>query len=332
MAGKDDAGAASAADDNKQEQAPEQAQPVRGKLLSEQESHEWGQEIRIEEKQVKTEANALRNEFEQSANNQGDDAADQEDEPEEQHTPDDEAVAEPETEVTYIEDPGEFVPKDYSFEVTTFDSEGKKPKTTKVTSIEQWEELLEKEPNLGSSLAVNKAFRQAQKMESGIERDRQDWEKDKQEYDQAVENQKQVDERNTNIFNEMSYLIEKGDLPKLTAEERDKLDWSDQSVIKAHPNIKPHAELLAFMRTENAARIKAGLQPLNSALDAYNAMQLDTRRSADVAAKQRAGEARKAAGARVSSGNSTPLSAEQPKGIAVGRVGDLSRLGQNWQV
>lgn len=225
------------------------------------------------------------------------------------------------TDTRYIEDPGEFQPSDYSFDITIYDADGQKPKTVKVTSIEQWEELLEGEPNLGSSLAVNKAFRQAQKMESSLDADRQTWEKAKSEYDEAVKNQEQFDARNTQIFNEMQYLIGRGNLPKLTQEEMNRLDWGDKAVLSAHPNIKPHADLLAFMTSENKTRIKAGLAPLNSALDAYNAMQLDTRRTEDVDRKRQQGENRRLASARVSGASSAPLTSSAPKGISVGRTG-----------
>lgn len=330
MAGKDDNAAAPAADD-KQDAS---AQQPRGVHLSEEQSMAWGQGVHIEEKEAKTEANILRTEFETAAR---DEAAADEAEAEvaaEEEAPvetpaEEETVEEPVAQ--YVEDPGEFTPSDYSFDVTVISEDGK-GKSVKITSIQQWEELLDSEPNLGGSLAVNKAFRQAQKMESGQERDYQQWEQQKQEYEQAVKDEEVREQRNNSIFNEIRYLTDKGDLPKLTQEETDKLNWDDPAVVKAHPNIAPHKELLAYMRKENASRVKAGLQPLTSALDAYNAMQLDTRRSADVQAKKQAGEARKAAGARVASGSTTPISSAQPKGIAVGRVGDISRLGQNWNV
>jgi hypothetical protein len=322
---------AATAEDKSTEQQPAQ---VRGKLLSADESHEWGQELRIEEKQAKTEENILRKEFDEAANAGADDGNTDEQEDADEGTAADAAeseAAEEEQPVETLEDPGEFQPQDYSFEVTVYDEEGSKPKSVKIASIDEWEKLLADEPNLGSSLAVNKAFRQAQKMESNIERDYQQWSEAKKEYEEALEQDQVTQKRNDTIFNEMSYLIERGDLPKLTTEEMNNLNWNDPAVVKAHPNIAAHAELLQYMRTENATRLKAGLTPLQSALDAYNAMQLDTRRKQDIEARKAAGEARKAAGARVASGTTTPISMAQPRGIAVGRVSsDLSRLGQNW--
>lgn len=316
------------------ESTKEEGQPqIRGKLLSAEESHDWGTELTIVEKDPKTEENALRNEFEDAAKGEESESSESsESETTEEEEQPEETPVEQQSEQVTIEDPGDFQPGDYTFEITTYDEEGKKPKTVKITTIEQWDELLESDPNLGSTAAVGKAFRAAQKMELNTERDRQAWEDAKATYDQAVKDQEVVETRNTTIFNEINYLIDRQDLPKLTQEEMNNLNWDDPSVVKAHPNIVPHKELLNYMRSENASRLKRGLSPLQSAVDAYNAMQLDERRKGDAEARKAAGEARKAAGARVASGTSTPISTAQPRGIAVGRVGDISRLGTNWNV
>jgi hypothetical protein len=308
---------------------------VHGRILTDEESHAWGQEVQIEEKAAKTEQNALKEEFQAAAkgeNEAAEAAAEEAEDAEDAEETEEAELEQPET--VYIDDPGEFMPKDYSFDVVTYDEDGNKPKVVSIKSIDEWEKLLESEPNLGSSLAVNKAFRQAQKMENGLDTDKREWEQKKAEYDEAVRNQEQQEQRNTQIFNEISYLMDKGDLPKLTNQEMNSLDWSDKAVVKAHPNIKPHADLLAFMRKENASRLKAGLNPMQSAMDAYNAMQLDGRRDQDESRRQQQAEARKAAGARVSSGSSTSMSSGAPKGIAVGRVGrGLQQLSStNWGV
>lgn len=311
-------------EEGKENEVTEEAE-LKGKFLTDDESSDWGNEVVLVEKDPKTESSILRKEIE---------GATKEEEAEAEEGNEEAEIEEPvvQTQVVEIEDPGEFKPQDYSFEVVTFDEDGKKPKTVKVTSIEQWDELLEGEANLGSSAAVGKAFRAAQKMDANLERDRAAHESAVKEYEAAVESSQVRTQRNDNIFNEMNYLIGKGDLPKLTVEERDNLDWDDGDVVKAHPNIKPHKELLNYMRRENGTRDKAGLAPLSSVLDAFNAMQLDTRRKADTEKETKVAEARKQAGARVASGSPGPTSAVSPKGIAVGRVGDLGRLGQNWQV
>lgn len=311
-----------------EENKEETTQPVelKGKLLTEQETTDWGNEVTLLEKAPKDESNVLRKELEDNANEE----ETEDNKTEEEIVVEDEKL--PEVHTVEIEDPGEFVPNDYSFEVTTFDEEGKKPKSVKVTSIEQWDELLESEVNLGSSAAVGKAFRAAQKMENGVDKDLAEWESKSQEYKTASEAQAIQEQRNQTIFNEMQYLVDKGELPKLTAEERDTLNWEDEAVRKAHPSIQKHRQLLNYMRKENGVRSKAGLNPLSSVLDAYNAMKLDTRVKADTERKAQVAEARKQAGARISSSSPAAGSAASPRGIAVGRVGDLGRLGQNWQV
>lgn len=315
-------------DTGTEEQQPVVIQPgqVRGKYISNDPAA--ASSLKVEEHQLQSTDAKVRNDFEEAANAIAAENApvvpDEEQQEETAETNEDDeqqTQEEQQPETQYIEDPGEFQSNDYSFEVTVLDADGNKPKTVKVTNIEQWEELLDSEPNLGSSLAVNKAFRQAQKMESGTESDRKAWEEAKAEYDKAVENEALFEQRNSQIFNEMQYMINRGNLPKLTQEESNSLDWSDKAVIAAHPNIKPHNELLTFMRTENLTRLKAGLAPLNSALDAYNAMQLDTRRQQEVNNKRERGEARKEAGARISGTSSAPISSNAPKGVAVGRVG-----------
>ena len=320
-------------DGESQEQAPAAGH---GRILTDQESAEWGLDTTIEEKTPEAQKNVLREELETATKGKTDDAGDatEAQETAQEHTEEDAGTVEEEagSQADLIEDPGEFQPSDYSFEVTVYNEKGEKPKNVKIGSIEEWEKLLEDEPNLGSSVAVNRAFRAAQKMESGIERERQEHEQRTKEYQEAAQAEQVRQERNQSIFNEMSYMMNRGDLPKLTQEEMNNLNWDDPAVLKAHPNIAPHKELLAYMVKENKARAKSGLPGLSSALDALNAMQVDTRRQADIEAKKAAGEARKAAGARVSSASSMPLSAAAPRGIAVGRnVGDLSSLGQGWR-
>lgn len=321
--------AANATDENKEEPKG----PVRGKLLTADEISDWGNEAVLQEKPVKTEANVLRDEIEGAANAGDTEPEDDENKPtalvtatslEEEQLNDVETIE--------LNDPGEYKSADYSFSVTVFDAEGNKPKTIKVNSIEQWDELLESEPNLGSSAAVSKSFRAAQKMENNLERDYDNWSKQTEEYQQAVQQEQTRIQQQDSIFNEMQYLSTRGDLPQLTNEEMNQLDWEDKAVVKAHPNIAPHRELLNYMRRENTNRAKNKLQPLSSVLDAFNAMQLDTRRKSEVEARKAAGEARKQAGARIAGTTPNPVSSATPRGVAVGRVGDLSRLGQNWDV
>lgn len=229
-----------------------------------------------------------------------------------------------------IEDPGEFKAGDYAFEVTTYDAEGKKPKTTKITSVEQWDQLLDTDPNFGSATALLKAQRLSTKMETGLERDKASYDTKKAEYDEAVANQAARDEASQSMVNEISYLVNRGELPPVAAEYAN-ADWSDPK-IAAQPGVKEQVALLDYMSKENTARQKAGLKPLTSVLDAWNGYQLDEAKKTAQTQNQRVAEARKEAGARVAGVSPNPVTAA-PRGIMVGRGGSLDELGRgNWEV
>lgn len=303
---------------------------------------QWGNDaITIEEPDVLAPTSAMREELETAANAEETEEESEEDKNDENKEVDKvETVDEPEDleeERQFIEDPGEFKPNDYTFDVTVYDAEGKKPKTVKITSIDQWDELLESDPNFGTSSALMKAMRLSGKMERGLEEDKRTYEEKKKEYDEAVKSQQEYTAQVQTVANEMNYMAERGQLPKLTKDEQN-MQWyktgthtPDPDLIKAHPNIKAWTDLVLYMRRESATRTKAGLPPLSSALDAFNAMQLDSRHQDDQTKKQQQAQARKDAAAKVSSASTTPLSATAPAGIKVGRnLGSIQRLGANW--
>lgn len=226
-----------------------------------------------------------------------------------------------------VDDPGEYQPKDYSFQVTTYDSEGKNGRSVTVKSVEQWDELIDtlerSGGNLGSTTSVLRAERAASRMERNLETDRVKWQSDKDAYDQQLEANNQRIESTNQMIAEMNYLVERGDLPRV-AQGYINADWSDPEVAK-QAGVKEQVEVLNYMRRENAARTRAGLKPMTSVIDAFNAFQLDQTRKGTVAARQRAGQSRREAGARVAA--STPNTGIQaPKGISVGRGGNLRDL------
>lgn len=240
----------------------------------------------------------------------------------------DDDVVEPEApEPVSIDDPGEYIPQDYSFDVVTYDEEGNKPKTHKITSVEEWDNLLEEEPSFGNAAALMKASRLATKMESNLERDLEKYESQKEEFDTAKQASDQKATVTNSMVSEVNYLIDKGELPKVSKKYRD-ADWSDKDVA-SQPGVKEQIELLTYMRDENARRVKAGLKAMHSVLDAFNAMSVDTNRTKLKEAEQETERARKAAGARVAGSTPAPVT-NVPKGIAVGRVGNLNNLGGNW--
>lgn len=233
----------------------------------------------------------------------------------------------PEVPVT-VPDPGVFTPTDYSFSVMVFDGEGKNGRPTKINSIEEWDSLLEGEPNLGSSSATLKAERAATRMVSNSERDKTDYDTKKANFDKAKEAADTEMAGTQRIIDEMSYLVSRGDLPPITAEQVN-LNWKDPAIAK-QPGIKEQVELVAYMQNESAKRVAAGLAPMTSLIDALTSMKLDQRNKQASTTKVKAGEARREAGARVAGVQPQPASAA-PKGISVGRGGSLKDLGrESW--
>lgn len=215
-------------------------------------------------------------------------------------------------------DPGDFVPNDYSFEVTL---DGK---THKITSPEHAEEFADEHAEEFDAKSLLKFMRQASRMEDKLERDREEFETKKA----AFEEQKRVAEEQqstiNNIANEITYLVSKGKLPKADPKFAN-ADWSDPEIAK-QPGVKEQVELLNFMRTENDARKKAGLAPLTSALDAFNAWQLERKDSDEDEQERRRAQARKKASSRVAGTSPAPVNMKAPKGIAVGRAMSLDEL------
>lgn len=243
---------------------------------------------------------------------------DEEEPVEAQVTPDPFAVA--------VADPGAFVPNDYSFEVQVLDAEGKNPKAVKITSVDQWDQLLETDPILGTGGAVLKAQRQATRMETGIERDREAYDAKKKDFDAAKALSDEQTQEVAQWDAELDYLSSKGKLPAITKELKE-ANWNDPEVAGQAP-VKARLDLMKYMDKESKARMKLGLPKISSVLDAHNAWLNDKSESDQVAARKAAGEARKAASAKI--GGSQPAQATNaPKGVSVGRVspGGLRDMG-----
>lgn len=231
--------------------------------------------------------------------------------------------------VEYVADPGAYVPGDYSFEVTVYDEKGEKPKNHKINSLEDWDTLMEDDPNFGSGAALTKAMRLASKMEMSSEADKKAWEVKKADYDSVV--QADTDRANTlsTWESEMDYLVSRGDMPAIDKSLKD-ANWSDPEVAKAD-GVKEQISLMKYMDKENKARAKAGLKQITSMLDAFNGWSRQQEKTSAVDTKKAEGEARRAAGARVASGSSAAAGISNvPKGVSVGSGGSLDDLGRGW--
>jgi len=242
----------------------------------------------------------------------GDEQPGEGDNPNKQDTVEPEQYAEA-SQVVTVQDPGDFVPADYSFEVTLANG-----KTVKVSTPEQADEIADNDENFESTKQLMDFIKKSNKMQRQLDRDYDKWEAQKQTFEQQKAEEDARIETVKNLVSGFEYLESKGRLPKLTEEERN-TDWTKLDVSK-HPNVKAHMDLIEYMERENQIRDKAGVPRLNSALDAINAYDLDNRGKQEDNTKKAAGEARRAAGSRVASPSASSQGQYVPKGIAVGRT------------
>lgn len=254
------------------------------------------------------------------------DGAKEEDDPDaeaDKGEPDEPAQATQEL-VPSVEDPGEFQPGDYAFEVTVFDEKNEHPKTKKISSIEDWDALLESDPNLGSPAALLKAQRLATKMEQGLEADKREYNTKLKAYnDEQAKIQAQTEQLDQ-WQREFDYLVDQGELPKIATKYKD-ADWSDPEVAK-QPGVAEQLAVMTFMQKENSRREKAGIKPLNSILDAYYQYDRQAQRTAKADEKKAQGQQRRDAGARVAGPTASPAAATR-KGVMVGQsLGSLDNL------
>lgn len=220
-------------------------------------------------------------------------------------------------ETVQLVDPGEYTPADYSFEV---EIEGKK---TKITTPEQAAEFADENADKFTSGQIIAFLRQSQTMENKLASDKAEFDKKKEDYTEKKADIDAQQESLNTIANEITYLVSKGKLPKVASEYAN-ANWSDPEVAK-QPGVKEQVELLNYMRTENAARSKAGLKQITSAIDAYNAWMLESKNTDEADEKARKAKARKDASARISGSSPNPVNIA-PKGIAVGRAMSLTDL------
>jgi hypothetical protein len=233
-----------------------------------------------------------------------------------------EDVDEPEQVVT-MEDPGDFTPADYSFEVTLKDG-----KTVKVNTPEEADKLAEDPDNFETPKQLMEFITKSNKMQRNLDRDHDEWESKKKTYDAQVEESEKRRETTEQYVSEFAYLVKKGVLPKIE-EKYLTADWSDPEVAK-QPGVKEQVELLNYMVTENKERKKAGVKPLESIVDTYNAWVQDTSVKKSQEQARAAGEARKTAGARVAGVSAAEQVPYVPKGIAVGNPNVFKRGAAVW--
>lgn len=218
-----------------------------------------------------------------------------------------------------IPDPGTFTPQDHSFTVELASG-----KTVTIRTPEQADEIGDDPENFETPKQLLDFVRKAQKMQTQIDRDQEDYDKKKAAYDEQKELIELISQEETRIKNEFAYLVDNGDLPKLP-KNSETIEWAKSK----DPAIKEHMEIIKFMEKESAKRQAKGLAPITSPIDAFAAYQVQQAKKNKTKANQEAGEQRKANSARIASSSPSPVG-YQPKGIAVGRVGNLRNMGTGW--
>lgn len=237
-----------------------------------------------------------------------------------------EEYAEPEPVIT-VEDPGEYVPQDYSFSIDI------KGKTYKVESLEQAENLAEEHAEDLNAKQLFSLVSKGSKIDIKQERDKEKWEADKKKFDEQSEVQNERMEYVDSIYKEIQYLVDNKMLPKIEDPaiknrwDNDETASKDKEFIK-NPGVKEQVELLNRLAKEREKRIKAGLSPFVSAIEVYKDMQLDSKKHEKT--EKEAGEARKAAGARVAGVSASQVGTTVPKGISVGNPNVFKRNQAIW--
>lgn len=214
----------------------------------------------------------------------------------------------PKVESQQLADPGDFTPKDYSFEVELADG-------TKFNI---------KSPEDVSQLPEDASFKSIQdhtafinnytQMVNGVAADKQQYETDKKTFEEqkavADENEKFIQ----TIENSFSYLEGKGKLPAVPAQYAE-ANWADPEVAK-QPGVKERVELVNYMAKENAERESLGL-PRMSPLEAHAEIQNKALEEQQAQRTQKQADLRKERGAMVS-GQSAPAPGKANSDMIVG--------------
>lgn len=225
-----------------------------------------------------------------------------------------------------VDNPGDFKPGDYSFEIKTTD--GKTHKFSAPEDLDAFAATLDDTPELISASQFSVFNRKAGLMEQGIASDRKEFEVNKAEFDrqQTLNETRETHLKQWN--NEINYLSKEGKLPEISS-DNNKADWSDPEIAK-DPAVAARLELLKWMTDNNNKRLEAGLEPMSSLVDAYNTRRLEQFESQNVEKKKTDTSKRREQGSRV--GGNAPYSPESaPKGGIVGKGGSLSDLVTEFQ-
>jgi hypothetical protein len=218
---------------------------------------------------------------------------------------------------TRLEDPGDFQPSDYSFDVTLADG------TT--VHVERPEDIakIPQDADFGSPKNFLEVQANYTKMVNGIDTDKRAHEESKSAYSKQVEADQAVESHLQTLMSEFSYLEGNGDLPPVPAQYQN-ADWSDPEVAK-QPGVKERIDLLNFRKEENDKRQNAGL-PAIGVLETKTLMENRAFKEAQSHREQAESDMRKKRGAMVN-GQSAPAPGSKSSGdMIIGPGGSLRDL------
>lgn len=218
-------------------------------------------------------------------------------------------------------DPGEFQPKgDYSFEVTTADGQ-----TIKIDTPEQADALakrLDTEENLLTAYQFTQFQRNFLRMDSGIDREKVQYEQDKEVFERQQAQEQVKTEQITKWSNELRYLENKGALPKIGEGIDVPGGWEKNPT---DPGVKARMDIFNWMQKENQERKVAGIDEITSTVDAHRLMQADIQEQQADEERGREGNTRRAKGKMVS-GNAPYTPPVEQSGRIIGEGGSLNDL------
>lgn len=215
-----------------------------------------------------------------------------------------------------VNDPGEFKPGDYSFDITLADGT--------VIRVEKPEDIakLPKDADFGEPAKFFEVQANYQRMLNGLDADKRQYEDNKKAFDEQQETIQQQEQRLTTYENELSYLESKGKLPAVPAQYAN-ADWSDPEIAK-QPGVKERLAVINYAFTENQARQAAGL-PAMGMLEAYNEMRMKAFEAQREENSKKQNEVRKKRGAMVG-GVTVAESSSTPSDMLVGSGGSLNDI------
>ncbi len=221
---------------------------------------------------------------------------------------------EPVVQAPQAEDPGDFTPNDYSYDVTLADGT--------VVHIAKPEDIknIPADASFESPQALFEASANYTKMVNGIESDKRAYEADKEKFESEKQATEATEKRIQTAIAEMNYLEAKGRLPKYDP-KYDTMNWNDPEVAK-QPGIKERMELFEYRAKENEQRTALGLGEM-SLIEAQMQMAQEAREAVDTEKRNKQAEHRKAKGSMVGGNTSSEISDPSDDDFIIGAGGNI---------